>query len=224
MKRKREQGKRWFTKPERLDRRNENGAKLQQDPRFFSPLEHTGVSSEVRHFSLELGFPVFWPPQNVHPAVAGTPHLSRKKSPLSRKEKKTHKRAASQDQTKTGRRPDKDRTTTKTRTRQRPDHDGTRTRRRPDHDQDRTRTRPNTTGHDTNATRTRPEHNPNTTRTRQRGRLTLSPLFILFDNANNVRGCLWKTEMISSSLRSLLSGVPVALFLPSSSYLKRYTR
>ena len=70
LKRKREQGKRWFTKPERLDRRNENGAKLQQDPRFFSPLEHTGVSSEVRHFSLELGFPVFWPPQNVHSAGA----------------------------------------------------------------------------------------------------------------------------------------------------------
>ena len=80
LKRKREQGKHWFTEPERLDRRNENGAKLQQDPRFSSPLEHTGVSSEVRHFSLEIGFPVFWPPQNVHPTVAGTPLHPRKEA------------------------------------------------------------------------------------------------------------------------------------------------
>ena len=118
LKRKREQGKRWFTKPERLDRQNEKRGKAAARSEVLSPLEHTGVSSEVRHFSLELGFPVFWPPQNVHPAVTGTPHLSRKKSPLSRKEKKTRKRAASKDQTKTGRRPDKDQTTTKTKGRQ----------------------------------------------------------------------------------------------------------
>ena len=148
LKRKRKQGKRWFTKPERLDRRNENGAKLQQDPRFFSPLEHTGVSSEVRHFSLDLGFPVFWPPQNVHPAVAGTPHLSRKKAlSAEKKRKRTNEQPAKtrprrdEDQTKTrqrpGRGPDKDRT----KTGRGQDRDRTTTRTRPEHDQ----TRPDTT-------------------------------------------------------------------------------
>ena len=113
LKRKREQGKRWFTKPERLDRRNENGAKLQQDPRFFSPLEHTGVSSEVRHFSLELGFPVFWPPQNVHPAVTGTPHLSRKKALSAEKKRKR----ANEQPARTRRRRDEDQTKTRPRPR-----------------------------------------------------------------------------------------------------------
>ena len=130
LKRKREQGKRWFTKPERLDRRNENGAKLQQDPRFYSPLEHTGVSSEVRHFSLELGFPVFWPPQNVHPAVAGTPHLSRKKALSAEKKRKR----ANEQPARTRRRRDEDQTKTRPRPRRRPDEDRTTTGRGQDED------------------------------------------------------------------------------------------
>ena len=141
LKRKREQGKRWFTKPERLDRQNEKRGKAAARSEVLSPLEHTGVSSEVRHFSLELGFPVFWPPQNVHPAVAGTPHLSRKKAhSAEKKRKRTNEQPA---RTRRGR--DEDQTKTRPRPRRGPDDDRTTTGRGQDEDRTTTKTRPEQT-------------------------------------------------------------------------------
>ena len=60
LKRKRELGKRWFTKPERLDRQNEKRGKAAARSEVLAPQEHTGVSSEVRSdCRLELASGIF---------------------------------------------------------------------------------------------------------------------------------------------------------------------
>ena len=110
LKRKREQGKRWFTKPERLDRRNENGAKLQQDPRFFffHRWNIPGCQARSATSHLNLASPCSGRLRTYIPRWLA-PLISREKKPSQQKRKENAQTSSQQG----------------------PDEDGTKTRQRP---------------------------------------------------------------------------------------------